>query len=269
MSLKNEKLERIRDVLELKADLYNRVSFIEKDPVSIPHLFSKKQDIEIMGFFAAIFAWGQRATIINKCKELTVLLGQNPYDFMLNHQPKDLKPFLNFKHRTFNATDLLYFISFFKWFYSRHESLEEAFFPVNKVADERVKDGLIHFGKLFFSLDDVPKRTIKHIASPENNSTCKRLNMFLRWMVRSDNKGVDFGLWKKIKPAELICPLDSHVERVARKFGLITRQQVDWKTVMELTDNLRLMDPVDPIKYDFALFGLGVEEKFGMKNDYV
>ncbi|MEZ4902291.1 MAG: TIGR02757 family protein [Spirosomataceae bacterium] len=229
------------------------------DPISIPHQFSRLQDIEIMGLWAAILAWGQRKTIINKCNELIRLMDGAPYDFIKNHQETDLKRFLNFKHRTFNATDTLYFIEFFKTHYQRHDSLETAFAMALTVDDPHIEKGLVSFHDLFFSLDDFPERTRKHIATPLRKSSCKRLNMFLRWMVRKDDKGVDFGLWKHISPAQLICPCDVHVDRVARKLGLIQRPTTDWQTALELTENLKLLDPNDPVKYDFALFGLGVE----------
>lgn len=250
----------LRSFLEAKVEQFNQAGFIPNDPVSIPHLFSKKQDIEIMGFWAAILAWGQRVTIINNCRSLVERMDGAPYDFVLHHQEKDLERFLSFKHRTFNATDALYFIAFFKDWYSRYDSLEDAFLP--EEGPYTAEKSLIAFRKHFFALDDYPERTKKHIASPESGSSCKRLNMFLRWMVRKDAQGVDFGIWERIPMAELICPLDVHVERVARKLGLIQRPQVDWKTALELSAALRELDPNDPVKYDFALFGLGVEENF-------
>jgi len=242
---------------------YNRTSFIAKDPVSVPHRFDKKQDIEIAGLFAAVFAWGNRTTIIRKSNELMNQMDSAPYDFIRNHQSADLKRFLDFKHRTFNATDLLYFIRFLKSHYLLSDSLESAFIP-NHFAEENefIKTGLSVFYTRFFSLNDAPRRTQKHISSPEKNSTCKRLNMYLRWMVRQDKKGVDFGIWKKISAADLICPVDLHVARVARGFGLISRKQTDWQAAMELTIALREMDKNDPVKYDFALFGLGVTENY-------
>lgn len=255
---RNNKIEDLKSFLDKKYEEYNRPGFIANDPVSIPHLFTKKQDIEIMGLWAAVLAWGQRVTIINKCKELIHLMDNAPYDFILNHKDKDLKRFLQFKHRTFNATDTLYFIEFFKQYYQSHDSLEDAFIPVQKKATD-VGPGLIAFHERFFSLEDFPQRTKKHISTPARKSACKRLNMFLRWMVRKDNRGVDFGLWKKIKPSQLICPCDVHVERVGRTLGLITREKMDWLTALELTENLRKLDPKDPVKYDFALFGMGVE----------
>ncbi|MEO1049840.1 MAG: TIGR02757 family protein [Bacteroidota bacterium] len=253
--------EELKDFLDQKVDQYNRPGFIDNDPVSIPHLFSKKQDIEISGFFAAVLAWGQRVTIINKCKALFTLMDNSPHQFILHHDESDLKRLVDFKHRTFNATDLLYFIAFFKWFYQQHDSLEEAF-TVKQNGQVSIETSLINFHHLFFSLDDYPQRTRKHIATPERKSACKRLNMYLRWMVRDDQRGVDFGLWKRIKPANLICPCDLHVDRVARKLGLIKRERTDWLTAVELTGNLSSFDPNDPVKYDFALFGLGIEEKF-------
>jgi uncharacterized protein (TIGR02757 family) len=249
----------IIDLLNEKFELFNQPDFIPHDPISIPHQFSIKQDIEITGFIAATLAWGQRKTIINKCNELINLMDKAPYDFITNHQDSDLKRFLAFKHRTFNATDTLYFLEFFKDFYSKNNSLEYAFLVGLKNNDENIKSGLENFQKVFFSLEDYPIRTRKHVATPARNSSCKRINMFLRWMVRKDNKGVDFGIWDKIKTSALVCPCDVHVERVARKLGLITRPKTDWQTAVELTQNLKQLDPIDPVKYDFALFGLGVE----------
>ena len=187
-------------------------------------------------------------------------MDNEPYQFVQGYQEHDLIPFQSFKHRTFNGTDALYFLHFFRWFYKTHESLEEAFVPASGHTD--MEHRLNRFFELFFSLPDHPKRTYKHIPSPARKSACKRLNMYLRWMVRQDNKGVDFGIWNTIKPAQLICPCDLHVDRVARKLGLISRKQTDWFTAIELTDSLRTLDPDDPVKYDFALFGLGIEEKF-------
>jgi uncharacterized protein (TIGR02757 family) len=279
----------LKDFLDFKVDQYNRSNFITNDPISIPHQYSKKQDIEIAAFFAAILAWGQRKTIINKCNELFLRMDNQPYQFMLSHRDTDLKGLLGFKHRTFNDTDLLYFVSFFKHHYSQSNSLETAFLPQQAVNPNYLPDlskaelelasstcmltefaidgftaekALNHFRSYFFSLEDFPRRTIKHISSPLQKSTCKRLNMFLRWMVRKDNCGVDFGIWNTIPTSELICPCDVHVDRVARKLGLINRKQTDWQTAVELTAKLKDFDANDPVKYDFALFGLGVEEKF-------
>ena len=246
---------------------YNNLSFIPLDPVSIPHLFSKKQDIEISGLFSAVFAWGNRTTIINKCTELMKLMDNSPHDFIINHREKDRKRFIGFRHRTFNDTDLLYFVSFLQFHYLKNKSLEEAFFPKKIFSNaneesELIERALNNFSGYFFSMEDVPVRTRKHIASPMKNSGCKRLNMYLRWMVRNDGNGVDFGIWKKATPAQLIIPLDLHVARVAKRFKLLTRPNSDWKSALELTKNLRLFDAQDPVKYDFALFALGVIEKF-------
>ncbi|SFS78758.1 TIGR02757 family protein [Sphingobacterium wenxiniae] len=252
----------IKGFLDAKVEQFNQPTFIENDPIVIPHRFTKRQDIEIMGFFAAILAWGQRKTIINKCMELIERFGGEPYDFIRNHQERDLQHLLGFKHRTFNDTDLLYFVAFLRFHYERFDSLEDAFLiEQEEVETISIERSLDEFKAYFFSLQDYPIRTRKHISSPRQKSSCKRLNMFLRWMVRQDDKGVDFGLWKRIRPADLICPCDVHVERVARRFGLITADKVNWKTAVELTENLRRLDPNDPVKYDFALFGIGVERE--------
>lgn len=257
------KKNNLIEFLNEKVRLYNQPSFIPDDPISVPHRFSKKPDIEIAGFFAAIFAWGNRTTIINKSNELMKLMDDAPYAFCTGHTDNDLKKLLSFKHRTFNTTDLLYFIEFFKWHYSKHKSLESAF----TMHGETIEEMLTGFHHYFFSLEDAPPRTRKHIASPEKGSTCKRLNMFLRWMVRRDDKGVDFGIWKQISPASLICPIDLHVARVAKRFNLIRFKNagnltINWKTATDLTEYLRTLDPEDPVKYDFALFTLGAIEKY-------
>ena len=254
----------LKDFLDIKVAQYNRPDFITNDPICIPHRFSKKQDIEIAAFFVSILAWGQQKTIINKCTDLFDRMDNDPYNFMLHHGDEDLRRLLNFKHRTFNDTDLLYFISFFKQHYTLSDTLETAFLPANfgQMESFTAEHALNHFRTYFFSLPDSPRRTVKHISSPAQKSTCKRLNMFLRWMVRKDQTGVDFGVWTTISPADLICPCDVHVDRVARRLDLITRKQTDWRTAVELTTELRKFDPSDPVKYDFALFGLGVEEKF-------
>jgi len=252
------KTNNLQHFLNTKVEQYNQPSFIKDDPICIPHLFTKEQDIEIAGFFAAMFAWGNRTTIINKSKELMQLMDMQPHQFVLHHSDKDLQKLLHFKHRTFNTTDLLYFVEFFKHHYSRNKSLETAF---TKWGDE-VEQMLIGFHHYFFSLEHVPNRTKKHVATPYKKSNCKRLNMYLRWMVRDDNKGVDFGIWKKIKPSQLICPVDLHVARVAKRFNLLQRKQMDWQAALELTLYLRTLDAGDPVKYDFALFALGVMEKY-------
>lgn len=252
-------LNDLKDFLDRKADFYNKTSFVDNDPIFVPHRFSKKQDIEIMSFFAATFAWGQRKTIIQKSMELAGRFDGKPHEFILNHTENDLKQLLGFKHRTFNDTDLLYFTDFLHRHYKANESLENAFIP--KTGFDDMESSLVFFEQSFFDHPNALQRTRKHVATPVRNSTCKRLNMFLRWMVRDDGKGVDFGLWKKIQPKDLICPIDVHVDRTARQLGLITRKQTDWKTALELTENLRLLNPDDPVKYDFALFGLSVEKE--------
>ena len=251
----------LKRLLDQKYEQFNQPDFIAADPICIPHRFTQKQDIEISGFFAAILAWGQRKTIIAKCTELLQRMDGAPADFIQNHQDADLKQLLGFKHRTFNDTDLLYLVYFLRQFYAQHASLELAFVGGGAIKIAQQKDRLIHFHQLVFALPEAPVRIRKHIATPARKSACKRLNMFLRWMVRQDNHGVDFGLWQHMRPADLICPCDVHVDRVARRLGLITRPQTDWQTAVELTEKLKQFDPIDPVKYDFALFGLGVAAK--------
>ncbi|MEZ4950566.1 MAG: TIGR02757 family protein [Saprospiraceae bacterium] len=251
-------LTDIRDFLEECVDKYNRPFFIESDPISLPHRFSDPRDKEIIGFWVAMLAWGQRKTIINSGNRILELMDNSPYDYIINHQESDREAFSCFKHRTFQYTDALYFLQFFQEFYKRHDSLEEAFSRFMEPEDVDVSNALSGFHRFFFQLPDAPQRTRKHIATPDRKSTCKRLNMFLRWMVRNDKKGVDFGIWKTINPSQLLIPLDVHVDRIARNLGLITRKQTDWQTVIELTTELRKLDPNDPVKYDYALFGLGI-----------
>jgi uncharacterized protein (TIGR02757 family) len=252
--------EEIKLLLDECVERYNRPVFIESDPIQIPRQFSLKQDIEIMGFWTAVLAWGQRKTIINKAGELARLMDNAPHEFILNHSEKDRERLLHFKHRTFQAIDTLYFLEFLQHFYRSHFSLEEAFTKNMQPDDPHVGNALSGFHRLFFSLPECPRRTRKHVPTPGNKSSCKRLNMFLRWMVRQDNNGIDFGIWKKIKPSQLLMPLDVHVEKVARRLGLLERKQPDWQAVLELTGRLKAMDENDPVKYDFALFGLGVLE---------
>jgi len=254
----------LKKILDQKVKQYNKKDFIDKDPICIPHQFKKQQDIEIAAFFAAVFAWGNRTTIINKSNELLERMDHAPFDFCLHHQPKDLKKLLGFVHRTFNDTDALYCIEFFKHHFSKNKSLETAFFT-NQFTRQKIntiQEALAHFQTYFMSLEDAPKRTQKHIASPNSGSTCKRLNMFLRWMIRQDKQGVDFGIWNAVKPADLIIPIDVHVARVSRSLGILKRPQTDWLAALELTQYCRTLDPKDPVKYDFALFSLGVIEKF-------
>ncbi len=253
--------EALQGFLDRKVKQYNQPSFIPEDPISIPHSYKKKQDIEIAGFFTAVFSWGNRTTIIRKSRELMCLMNDSPHQFILNHTGREIRKLLSFKHRTFNPTDLLYFIDFLRYHYTRHETLEDAFLLARDTKWD-AETALSAFHHYFFSLDVVPPRTRKHIATPEHNSSCKRLNMFLRWMVRRDDKGVDFGCWRRIPMNRLICPLDLHVARVARRFGLLTRTTTDWPAALQLTDRLSQLDPEDPVKYDFALFTLGALEKF-------
>jgi uncharacterized protein (TIGR02757 family) len=251
----------LKQFLNKKVDEYNQPSFIKNDPISIPHLFSKKQDIEIAGFFTAIFSWGNRTTIVRKSRELMQRMDMAPYEFCRNPDVRSLRRLKEFKHRTFNENDLFYFVEFFHQHFKTANTLETAFSKWMNRKDENTGKALDGFRKYFFSFEHL-KRTEKHITSPLQKSTCKRLNMFLRWMVRKDKDGVDFGIWKKISAAQLICPIDLHVARVARRLNLLKRKQTDWFAALELTDNLKKMDPNDPAKYDFALFGLGALEKF-------
>lgn len=254
--------EKLKLFLDKKVEQYNCPDFITNDPISIPHLFTKKQDIEVAAFFAATLAWGQRVTIINNCKKLMRWMDNAPHDFLLNHEESDRQRFLNFVHRTFNDTDLLYFVEFLTNYYKQNDSLETAFSQNISKHDSTIEKGLIGFNTLFFSLPYAPQRTQKHVATPAKKSACKRLNMFLRWMVRQDTEGVDFGIWKKINPSQLICPLDTHVHRVATGLGLLKRKPADWQAALELTEQLRQLNPADPTIYDYALFSLGVDEKF-------
>jgi len=253
--------EDLKQFFDEKVRMYNQPSFIAADPVCIPHLFTRPQDIEIAGLFAAIFAWGNRTTIIQKSRELMQAMDMAPHDFIIGHSDADLKRLLGFKHRTFTPDDLYYFIAFLKQHYQSDPSLETAFARGLEKGDETIEKALIGFKSYFFEGEHL-RRTQKHISSPLQNSSCKRLNMYLRWMVRRDKAGVDFGIWKKIKPAQLVCPIDLHVARVAKRFGLMARKQPDWQAALDLTAHLRRLDPKDPVKYDFALFGLGVIEKY-------
>lgn len=251
----------IKDLLEEKYALFNNRSFIETDPIQIPHSFSKKEDIEIAAFLAATIAWGQRKTIINNAQKLMLWMDHAPHDFILNHSAKELVPFKKFVHRTFNGTDCVFFIKSLKHIYVKHGGLENAFCKGVKTQNESIKNGIIEFRKLFLELKH-DGRSDKHISNPENKSSAKRLCMYLRWMVRKDKKGVDFGIWNKIHSSQLCLPLDVHTGNVSRKLGLLKRTQDDWHAVEEITAVLKQFDRNDPIKYDFALFGLGAFEGF-------
>lgn len=244
---------RLRALLDEAHDRYNRPDFIALDPISIPHAFTARADIEIAALFAATLAWGRRPTILAKCRELLARMDNAPHQFITQHHDDDLRRLEGFCHRTFCDTDLLYFVHWLRAWYADHASLEDAFLTG---ATQRAR--LEHFQQQFFSLPDAPRRTQKHVATPARGSACKRLNMLLRWLVRRDDRGVDFGLWTRLSPADLVMPIDVHVERVARGLGLLTRQLVDWQAAVELTAALRRFDPLDPVRYDFALFGLGV-----------
>ena len=250
----------LKNLLDEKAGLYNQPLFIERDPISVPHRFSKLQDIEISGLFAAVLAWGNRTTIINSCNKLMKWMDEAPHDFILNHKDTDLKQMLHFAHRTFNATDLLYFIHFLQYHYQQHNSLEDAFVPAKIYNEHNTKQALIHFYNYFFSIEH-PDRTKKHIATPARKSACKRLNMYLRWMVRKDGNGVDFGLWQKIGMHQLVCPLDVHVARVACRLELLPNEASNWQNAVTLTEHLKGLNPADPVVYDYALFGLGMAER--------
>ncbi|MEM7572835.1 MAG: TIGR02757 family protein [Bacteroidota bacterium] len=248
----------VQKTLNTYADKYNHSDFIAADPISIPHRFTRLQDREIIGFWTAMLAWGQRVTIINKANELVALMGGEPYAFIRDHREEDRARFADWKHRTFQYTDTLYFLEWLQRFYREQESLETAFSDHLAPDEEDITAALVGFHEQFFSLPFAPQRTRKHVATPARKSRCKRLCMFLRWMVRQDNRGVDFGHWTNIRPSQLCMPLDVHVERVARRLNLLQRKQTDWIAVQELTSRLRAFDPADPVRYDFALFGLGV-----------
>ena len=252
--------EELKDFLDHKARTYENSFFLEQDPIQIPHSFSKKEDIEIAGFLVASIAWGNRISIIKNAKRMMALMDNNPYQFVIEQKEKDLKPLTSFVHRTFNGYDFSFFIKALKNLYINHDGLEGSF--SNSLHSKRLDHNIHNFRTLFFELDH-EKRTQKHVADPLRGSAAKRINMFLRWMVRDSKHGVDFGLWKQLTPAQLSCPLDVHSGNVARSLGLLKRKQNDQKAVLELDMNLRKFDPKDPVKYDFALFGLGVFE--GMK----
>lgn len=251
--------KELKSFLDLKVETYNRNSFISSDPIQIPHQFSKKEDIEIAGFLSATIAWGNRTMIIKNSKRMMEIMDNSPFDFIMNHSKKELSSITNFVHRTFNSTDLQYFIKSLQNIYENHEGLENILKPLKN--EVNYQNSITRFKTIFFELQH-EVRTEKHISNPQKNSAAKRIHMFLRWMVREDNKGVDFGLWKTHSPAFLSCPLDVHSGNVARKLGILTRRQNDWKAVHELDTKLRSFDKKDPVKYDFALFGLGVFEKF-------
>jgi len=253
------KFLELKEFLDAKVIQYNRPQFLDSDPIQIPHQFTKKEDVEISGFLTATIAWGNRKSIIKNANSMMQLLDQAPYDFVLNHTDNDLDRFTGFVHRTFNSEDISYFIKALKNIYIHHNGIEELI--SKNVNLDSIQESISDFKRVFFEIPH-PKRTTKHVSDPLNGSAAKRINMFLRWMVRDNSTGVDFGIWNKISSAQLSCPLDVHSGNVARKLGLLKRKQNDAKALAELDAYLRRLDPKDPVKYDFALFGLGVFEKF-------
>ena len=247
----------LKDFLDEKYNQYNTPQFIETDPIQIPHRFTRKEDIEISAFLTATIAWGNRKMIIRNADRIVRLLDNEPYDFVVNASENEIESLSNFVHRTFNVVDLQFFIKSLSNIYTKHDGLEAIFskYPTD------IPKTLVNFREIFFEIP-FPERTSRHVSNVAKNSAAKRLNMFLMWMVRKDNRGVHFGIWKKIKPSVLFLPLDVHTGNVGRKLALLTRKQNDWKAVAEITKNLRKFDVVDPVKYDFALFGLGIFEKF-------
>jgi len=256
--LKLNKTE-LKEFLDEKVNKYNTIDFIESDPISVPHKYTQKEDIEIAGLLAATISWGNRKMIVKNGHRMLDLIGESPYDFVMSHKKFQLERFEGYVHRTFNEIDLIYFITALRHIYKNRGGLENVF---NAQSTANSLQSSIHYFKQVFFEIKHPVRTTKHISDPFKGSAAKKINMYLRWLVRKDNKGVDFGIWKTIKPSQLSCPLDVHSGNVARKLGLLNRPQNDSKAVEELDTNLRLLDSVDPVKYDFALFGLGIFEKF-------
>lgn len=251
-------LKELQSFLDEKVIEYNQPKFVISDPIQIPHQFQQKEDIEIAGFLTATIAWGNRTMINKNAKRMMELLGNTPYDFVMNHTEDDLEKLETFVHRTFNGTDFVFFIQSLQNIYKNHGGLETVFAHAK---GENLQEKISQFKEVFFSIPH-PERTRKHVSDPKKGSAAKRINMFLRWMVRNDNTGVDLGIWKSLSPSQLSCPLDVHSGNVARKLGLLKRKQNDAKALLELDTTLRKLDPNDPVKYDFALFGLGVFEKF-------
>ncbi|KQB44462.1 DUF2400 domain containing protein [Flavobacterium daejeonense] len=249
----------LKDFLDEKVLQYNTLDFIESDPVQIPHLFTLKEDIEIAGFLSATIAWGNRKMIIKNSHRMMDLMGNSPYDFVMSHSENNLEQLESFVHRTFNGQDFIGFIQSLQNIYKNHDGLETVF--AKNQEEISMQKSISEFKKIFFEIPHL-SRTQKHISDPLNNSAAKRINMYLRWMCRKDNNGVDLGIWKSIAPSKLSCPLDVHSGNVARKLGLLLRKQNDGKALLELDTKLRELDATDPVKYDFALFGLGVFEGF-------
>lgn len=253
------KKAELKDFLDRKVELYNNPTFIESDPIQIPHQFSRKEDIEIAGFLTATIAWGNRKSIITNATKMMHLMDQSPFEFVIEHQDHDLERFDGFVHRTFNSDDLKQFVKSLRYIYTEHHGLETLF--AKYAETNSLQQSIHHFKTHFFEIPHL-ERTQKHVSDPLKNSAAKRMNMYLRWMVRNDNAGVDFGIWKSLSPAQLSCPLDVHSGNVARKLGVLQRKQNDGRALAELDKALRRLDSEDPVKYDFALFGLGVFEGF-------
>jgi uncharacterized protein (TIGR02757 family) len=253
------KKQELKDFLDEKVYLYNNPKFIESDPIQIPHLFSKKEDIEIAGFLTATIAWGNRKSIITNANRMMDMLDHSPFEFIMQHQDSDLERLQGFVHRTFNSDDFMQFLKSLQHIYKVHGGLEAVF--AQHAEESSLQQSIHEFKNVFFEIDHL-ERTKKHVSDPLKNSAAKRINMYLRWMVRNDNNGVDFGIWQSLSPSQLSCPLDVHSGNVARKLGLLKRKQNDGKALAELDKALRKLDPNDPVKYDFALFGLGVFEGF-------
>ncbi len=253
-------MKELQEFLDEKVLQYNTIDFIKHDPIQMPHLYSLKEDIEIAGFLTATISWGNRTSILNSAKRMMNIMGKSPYDFIMTHKGEDLNKLDGFVHRTFNSTDLITFVELLKHLYQHKNGLEGIFSEYK--TNDSIQPAIHQLKNEFLSIPHL-ERTRKHLPDPTEGSAAKRINMFLRWMVRNDDKGVDFGIWKSISPSILSCPLDIHSGNVARKLGLLVRKQNDSKAVAELDANLRKMDKEDPVKYDFALFGLGVFEGFG------
>lgn len=252
----------IRDLLEDRYHRYCNTDFIPTDPISIPHRYTRAEDIEISGLFSATLAWGQRPTMLRNARDLMARMDDAPYDYVLQASEGELERLEGFVHRTFNTVDATWFVLALRHIYVHEGGLQAVFARALQPADADLGPGLMALHRLFFALPGAPARTRKHLPDVARGSAAKRLNMYLRWMVRNDRRGVDFGLWVHLSPALLLCPLDVHSGRVARSLGLLHRTQDDWRAVQELTTHLRLLDPTDPVKYDFALYGLGVFEKW-------
>jgi len=252
--------KELKEFLDTKVDFYNHPKFIESDPIQVPHQFNKKEDVELSAFLTATISWGNRKSIITNAHKMMAFLDNAPHDFVMNHSEADLEPLTKFVHRTFNGDDFIQFITSLKHIYTHHGGLE-TLFTTNAYGKNNLQPAIHALKKHFFEIEHLP-RTMKHVSDPLKNSAAKRINMFLRWMVRQDNNGVDFGIWESIAPSKLSCPLDVHSGNVARKLKLLKRKQNDAKALMELDANLRRLDHQDPVKYDFALFGLGVFENF-------